>query len=59
MKIKVMSYNVLCYGPDEMNWTLRKGMVTDIIKREAPDSFGVQEAHFDWMTALSNALPEY
>ncbi len=59
MNLKVMSYNVLCYGPDEFNWILRRDMVIDLIKRELPDSFGVQEAHYDWMKTLCDALPEY
>lgn len=59
MKLKIMSYNILCYGPDNMDWTIRHPMVTDLIRREQPDSFGVQEAHFDWMQTLSASLPEY
>ncbi len=59
MKIKVMTFNVLCYGPDEMCWEDRWSLVTDILRNNAPDSFGLQESHFGWMTAVSNALPEY
>lgn len=59
MEIKIMTFNVLCYGPDEMNWMDRKGMVTDIIRTNRPDSFGLQESHYDWMQAVSAALPEY
>lgn len=59
MEIKIMTFNVLCYGPEGMCWTDRKGMVTDIIRKNMPDSFGLQESHYDWMKAVSAALPEY
>ncbi len=59
MDLKIMSYNLLCYGPDEFDWTLRRPIVVDIIKKELPDSFGVQEAHYDWMKFLDNSLSEY
>lgn len=59
MKLKVMSYNILCYGPEGMNWTDRHPMVTGLIRKELPDSFGVQEAHYDWMKTLFEFLPEY
>lgn len=59
MNLKVMSYNILCYGPEGMNWTDRHPMVTDLILRERPDSFGVQEAHYDWMETLFKSLPDY
>ncbi len=59
MELKIMSYNLLCYGPDEFDWTLRRDMVIDIIKKEKPDSFGVQEAHYEWMQVLDNALDDY
>ncbi len=59
MEVKIISFNVLCYGPDGMEWPTRKGMVTDILKNNRPDSFGLQESHYDWMTAVSEALPEY
>ena len=59
MEIKIMSFNVLCYGPDGMFWTDRKGMVADILRENKPDSFGLQESHYDWMQAVSEALPEY
>lgn len=59
MNLKVMSYNILCYGPEQYDWTLRHPMVTDLIKSHMPDSFGVQEAHYDWMQTLSASLPEY
>lgn len=59
MDLKIMTFNVLCYGPDEMFWLDRKGMVTDILRENKPDSFGLQESHYDWMKAVCEALPEY
>lgn len=59
--MKIMSFNVLCGGPDEENryWTQRKEMVLDVIKKYHPDSFGLQEAHHRWMNYLCKNLPEY
>lgn len=57
--MRVMSFNVLCGGDESRNWLKRTYRVTDQIKKYAPDSFGVQEAHLGWMTWLSKALPEY
>ena len=59
MKLKIMSYNVLCYGRDGFFWTDRKDMVTDILNREHPDSFGLQESHYDWMKVVCAAMPDY
>lgn len=59
MDIKIISFNVLCYGPDNMFWKDRKGMVTDILRKNMPDSFGLQESHYEWMQAVCEALPEY
>lgn len=58
--MKVMSFNILCGGSDDLRaWQKRTDMVTDTIRKELPDTFGVQEAHYDWMQAISAALPEY
>lgn len=57
--MKIMSFNLLCGGNDQRAWTARKDMVTDTVRKEMPDSFGVQEAHYDWMQTLLAALPEY
>lgn len=57
--MKIMSFNLLCGGADGRSWTARKDLVTDTIRKEMPDSFGVQEAHYDWMQILCAALPEY
>lgn len=56
---RIMSVNVLCYGRDERFWEKRIPLVCEIIRKNAPDSFGVQEAHIGWMTALKENLPEY
>ena len=58
--MKTMSFNVLCAGdPLRRYWTRRRGMVSDLIRQNAPDTFGVQEAHRRWMNYLKEALPEY
>lgn len=57
--IKVLSFNVLCYGSDEHTWTSRAPLVIKVIKDVCPDSFGVQEAHKEWMDVLCAGLPEY
>ena len=57
--MKVMSFNILCGGPEGHSWPERKALVADTIRKEMPDSFGVQEAHYNWMQILVNALPEY
>ena len=57
--IKAMSFNILCAGDGENEWQKRVTRVVRMIKDEAPDLFGVQEAHHDWMEALTKALPKY
>lgn len=57
--MRIMSFNILCYGEGEDVWTKRINAVTGTIKAAAPDSFGVQEATPEWMTALKAALPMY
>ena len=57
--MKVMSFNLLCGGKGERDWPCRVPPVVETIRREAPDTLGVQEAHSGWMDALCAALPEY
>ncbi len=57
--MKAMSFNVLCYGNGENEWTKRIPLVVRTIRNEDPDAFGVQEAHYDWMKALIGAFPDY
>ena len=54
-----MSFNVLCYGDGVNVWLKRREKVFSIIKKYAPDTFGLQEAHSRWMNAVCAALPEY
>ena len=57
--MKIMSFNLLCGGTGQRDWPCRKEMVVDTIRKEMPDSIGVQEAHINWMNVLKEGLPEY
>ncbi len=56
---RIMSLNVLCWGSGENEIENRIPLVIRMIKEIAPSSFGVQEAHKQWIDALTEALPEY
>lgn len=56
---RILSFNVLCAGKDNRWWENRVPLVCSIIKEYKPSSFGVQEAHWEWMQALCANLPEY
>lgn len=56
---RVLTFNLLCAGKGERKWENRVPKVVKIIKEANPDSFGVQEAHWEWMQALIENLPEY
>ncbi len=57
--MRIMSINLLCAGKGERRWENRAEKVAKIVKKVNPDSFGVQEAHYEWMCALRELLPEY
>lgn len=56
---RILSFNVLCAGKDHRWWENRVPLVCSVIKEYKPSSFGVQEAHWEWMQALCANLPEY
>lgn len=56
---RVLTFNLLCYGSKHRKWTKRAPLVYKIIREADPDSFGVQEAHYEWMKKLIKNLPEY
>ena len=56
---RILSFNVLCGGKEHRKWQNRVPLVCEIIKEYKPSSFGVQEAHWEWMQALCKSLPEY
>ncbi len=56
---RVLTFNLLCGGKGKRIWKNRVPKVVKIIKEANPDSFGVQEAHWEWMQALTENLPEY
>ena len=53
---RVMSFNVRCADDPEGSINTRSKIVTAIIERYAPDSFGVQEATGKWMGILKGKL---
>ena len=54
--MKTMSYNILCYGKDGHERERREPMVLEIIRKNNPDTFGVQEATPEWMAALKENI---
>lgn len=56
---RILSFNLLCAGKENNWWENRIPRVVSIIKEAKPSSFGVQEAHVEWMRALCENLPEY
>lgn len=57
--MRIMSFNVLCYGSGRHEWTKRIPLVVRTIRNCDPDTFGVQEAHFGWIKVLTTAFPDY
>lgn len=56
---RILSFNILCAGKEHRIWQNRVPLVCEIIKEYKPSSFGVQEAHWEWMEKLIENLPEY
>lgn len=56
---RILSFNLLCAGKGSRTWRKRAPKVIKIIKEANPDSFGVQEAHWEWMKKLARYLSEY
>ena len=52
--MKSMTFNILCAGRGENHWVFRQMLVRDIIKKYAPDTFGLQEVHYAWMRYIIN-----
>lgn len=57
--MKIMSFNVLCWGPDDHPFEERQPLVVERIRSEMPDILGTQESHIEWMDYLCANLPEY
>lgn len=51
-----MTFNVLCAGRKENHWCRRQPLVLEMIKKYAPDVFGIQEAHYGWMRYIASKL---
>ena len=56
--MKAMTFNILCAGRGENHWVFRQKLVKDIIKKYAPDTFGLQEVHYAWMRYLVNQFKD-
>ncbi len=57
--MRIMSFNLLCGGADKRDWPYRTPLAVRTIYNADPDTFGVQEAHINWMRALTACLPAY
>ncbi len=57
--MKTMSFNILCYGTGIHVWRDRIPLVVQTIRTCDPDTFGVQEAHWEWMQELIAHFPDY
>ena len=61
-QLTIMSFNIRRDGPEKENknrWPNRQHQVVEIIKNNAPDIIGLQEATPNQVTALAAALPDY
>lgn len=56
---KVLSTNVLCWGKEGHEIEKRIPLLIKMLREQMPSSFGVQEAHIQWMKAISEGMPEY
>lgn len=57
--MKILTYNVLCYGCEGHNLMDRKDDVVQLVRNYDPDVFGIQEAHWDWMKVFIDGMPDY
>lgn len=57
--MKVMSFNLCCWGDNELSVSNRAPRVKETILKYAPDLIGVQEATPWWMSYLKENLSEY
>ena len=56
--MKSMTFNILCAGRGENHWCFRQKLVREIIKKHAPDTFGLQEVHYAWMRYIVNQFKD-
>lgn len=54
-----MSYNILCWGKEGHEREKREPLVLEIIRKNDPDTLGVQEATPEWMDFLKANLDGY
>jgi len=61
LTLRVMSFNIR-YGTandGEDHWDRRRDFLVDVLRQEAPDVIGVQEALYSQLEYILKALPEY
>ncbi len=54
--IRIMTFNVRCFGLEELPRKAREYYVAETVRKGMPDSFGVQEATPTWMKYLDKEL---
>ncbi len=59
LDVKIMTYNVYVAGVGKKSPENRTELVVRTIRSEMPDSFGLQEADYDWVKRIEEAFPEY
>ena len=59
LDVKIMTYNVYVMGVGSSSPENRTERVVKTIRNEMPDSFGLQEADYGWVTRIAAAFPEY
>lgn len=57
--MRIMTFNLLCYGEGEHSMENRRQLAVQTIQDYSPDSVGVQEATPEWMWWLSDKLSDY
>jgi len=59
--LKIISFNIryAAASDGENSWSFRRELVSDLLDRERPDIFGLQEAQQVQMDELGNDLPDY
>ena len=57
--VDILSFNILYGGGEHRAKTVREQSVIETIRKQAPDSFGLQEALPEWVDTIAAAFPDY